>query len=99
MSRRNTRLSLALLGAAALALAACAVGPDFQRPKPDVPAAWSAKSSSAAPSQANPGAAAEAAWWTSFGDPELSALIGRAAAANLDLQQAGLRIAEAGIAP
>lgn len=94
MSRRNTRLPIALLGAA-LALCACAVGPDFQRPKPDVPAAWSAASSPAAPSQANPQAAAEAAWWTSFGDPELTTLIGRAAAANLDLKQAALRIAEA----
>ena len=79
MSRRNTRLPIALVGAA-LALSACAVGPDFQRPKPEVPAAWSAASSPAARSQANPQAAAEAAWWTSFGDPELTALIGRAAA-------------------
>ena len=94
MNHRNAPISIVFLGAA-LGLAACAVGPDFQRPTPDVPAAWSAKSSSAAVSQANPQAAAEAAWWTSFGDPELTALIGRAAAANLDLKQAALRISQA----
>ena len=85
-----TLRNIVVLGVAALALCACAVGPDFQKPKPDVPASWSATSS-----KANPQAAAEAAWWTSFGDPELTLLIGRAAAANLDLQQAALRIAEA----
>ena len=78
------------LGAAVLALSACAVGPDFQKPRPDVPANWSASSS-----RIDPQASVEAAWWTSFGDPELTVLIGRAAAANLDLQQAALRIAEA----
>lgn len=86
--------SIALL-AAALTLGACTVGPNFETPKPDVPAAWSATSSASAPSHADPAAEPEAAWWTSFGDPELTRLIGRAAASNLDLQQAALRIAEA----
>ena len=92
---RRPLILIALAGACALALGACAVGPDFQRPKPDLPQAWHAASSPAAASRADPGAVAEAAWWTSFGDPELTSLIGRAAQANPDLQQAALRIAEA----
>jgi NodT family efflux transporter outer membrane factor (OMF) lipoprotein len=84
-----------LAGAGVLVLGACAVGPNFEPPRPEVPAAWSSASSPAAASKADPRAAAEAAWWTSFGDPELTALIGRAARANLDLQQAALRISEA----
>jgi NodT family efflux transporter outer membrane factor (OMF) lipoprotein len=78
-----------------LALTGCTVGPNFEKPKPEVPVGWSAASSPGVPSHADPATAAEAAWWTSFGDPELTALIGRAAAANLDLKEAGLRIAEA----
>jgi NodT family efflux transporter outer membrane factor (OMF) lipoprotein len=35
------------------------------------------------------------AWWLSFNDPILSSLIAQAAASNLDIQQAALRIAEA----
>jgi len=96
MSPHRPRLLKPLLpGAAALALAACTVGPDFQPPKPEVPAAWSATSSPAAASRAEPGASADAAWWTSFGDPELTSLIARAAAANLDVKEAALRISEA----
>ena len=94
LHRHSPGLSL-LFGAGVLALGACAVGPDFQRPKAETPSAWSAASSPATPSRADPRATAEAAWWTGFGDPELTSLIGRAAAANLDLQQAALRISQA----
>jgi NodT family efflux transporter outer membrane factor (OMF) lipoprotein len=87
----STRLALA---AAALALGACTVGPNFEPPKPNAPAAWSAAASPSSPSRpvAEP---AEAAWWTSFNDPELTSLIARADEASLDLKQAALRIAEA----
>ena len=94
MTPRHTHLSI-VLGLAALGLSACAVGPDFQRPKPDAPAAWSAPSSERADSKTDPNAKAETAWWSSFGDPELTALVGRAAAANLDLKESAARIAEA----
>jgi NodT family efflux transporter outer membrane factor (OMF) lipoprotein len=82
--------------AASLALAGCTVGPNFDAPKPDLPAGWSATASPAAPSRPAPQPVdAAAAWWTSFGDPTLTSLIARADSANLDLKQAALRISEA----
>jgi multidrug efflux system outer membrane protein len=87
---------------AALLLAApligCTVGPDFKAPRADLPPAWRA---SVAPQKAGqPGQVTDApadavAWWTSFSDPELTSLVQRAAAANLDAKAAVLRIAEA----
>lgn len=75
---------------------ACTVGPDFVAPKSETPPQWA----HAAPPQKGAGAAISVAptndaWWQSFGDPELSSLIARAGAANLDLKEAALRIAEA----
>src|SRR5205814_7264697 len=35
------------------------------------------------------------AWWASFDDPVLTSLVARALAANLDVQQAALRVREA----
>lgn len=75
-------------------LPGCTVGPDFVPPKADTPAQWTL------PRQAAPGRVVTtpvrtAAWWKSFDDPTLDRLIARAAAANLDLRQAVLRIAEA----
>lgn len=80
----------------AVAVAACTVGPDFVPPKAETPANWT----QATPSQKT-GSIAKTdeptndAWWQAFKDPELSSLISRAAGANLDLKEAGLRIAEA----
>jgi len=90
------RLVLAVVAAS---VAGCTVGPNFRRPTPDLPAAWSpsAQTSAGQPSQvaATPADASAAAWWTSFNDPELSSLVGRVAAANLDAEEALLRLAEA----
>jgi NodT family efflux transporter outer membrane factor (OMF) lipoprotein len=81
-----------------LALAGCStVGPDFVKPKAEVPPAWTKTGLQPAgktPSMASAQPAAEA-WWESFRDPELTALIQKAAAANLDLKESALRIAEA----
>ncbi len=70
-------------------LAACVVGPDYRKPAADLPAAWSA----AAPPAAV--APPPESWWTGFADAELTSLITRAAAANLDARAAVLRLAEA----
>ncbi|MCF8707682.1 efflux transporter outer membrane subunit [Rhizorhapis sp. SPR117] len=79
---------------AALALGGCVVGPDFQPPKPDVPAAWSA--SGAGPeSSAITQTLQQPEWWAAFKDPTLTSLIDRAATANPDLRLAALRIQEA----
>lgn len=72
-------------------LSGCAaVGPDYQPPQPEIPAAWH-----------EPGGIAPAAaedqgrWWTLFHDPRLDSLMTQAAAANPDLKKAAARIREA----
>src|SRR5579863_4110072 len=99
--RKSSSFAIPAIMAACLSasLAGCAVGPNFTPPTPEVPATWSA---SAAPASANQPSKITMApandisrWWTSFNDPELTALVDRAAAANLDAREAVLRIAEA----
>lgn len=80
---------------ALLTLSACAVGPNFKRPAPNLPPTWSATAQAQA---AKPGAApaspAVETWWSGFNDPELTSLVDRAFAANLDLREAAARIAQ-----
>lgn len=78
------KLLLPLLGA--LALAACAVGPDYRTP--DTPPA--AVKNAAGPEFITQ--TPEAEWWQEFADPELEALERRALAANLDLEMAYDRV-------
>jgi len=96
---RTPRYAGLILALAATSVAGCTVGPNFRPPTPDLPAAWSASAQTSAgqPSQvtAAPAAGGEAAWWKNFNDPELTSLVGRVAAANLDAKEALLRIAEA----
>jgi NodT family efflux transporter outer membrane factor (OMF) lipoprotein len=82
----------------ACALTGCTVvGPDFTKPKADIPPSWT--KTGLAPAGATPSMAttqpASDAWWESFHDPELTSLIHKAAAANLDLKESAIRIAEA----
>jgi len=88
-------------------LAACTtMGPDYQRPAVDVPAAWlpspTAPAASAAVN-AGPAVAPEppamgsaelvnTAWWSAFGDPQLDALIRTALDENKDLRIAAYRV-------
>lgn len=92
---KRGRLALALAAAAAT-LSACAVGPNFQRPTANLPATWSPTAGASAAKTGVTAAPPPAqAWWSGFGDEELTRLIDRTFAANLDLQQAAQRIAEA----
>lgn len=75
----------------ALGLAGCAAGPDFRAPQANLPRTWAEAHGAAV--AASPARLTE--WWTGFGDPELSSLVARACAANLDARAAVLRIAEA----
>jgi len=88
-----------LVSLLAMPLIGCAVGPNFKLPSPDVPAVWSASASPAAQDQLSQVTSAPAdtaaVWWVGFNDPELTSLIARAAAQNLDAREAVLRIAEA----
>ena len=85
-------LRLTLL-AAALAAGGCAVGPDYQRPAPDLPVAWKLD----APWRT--GAPADAAdkgdWWKAFGDAQLDELEKRAMADSPTLAIAAARLAQA----
>ncbi len=79
-------------GATALAvssLAGCSLGPAYQRPALDLPAAF----------QASPAGAAAAwpaeEWWRNFRSPDLDGLIERARAYNTDLVAAAARVIQA----
>lgn len=72
---------------ACLALASCAVGPDYRRPDLAVPAGFK---SAAAADRAEPVLATD--WWTLFQDAELDRLAPQALAANQDLRAAIARV-------
>src|SRR5690606_8917292 len=67
----------------ATALAACSVGPDFVRPDVAVPEVFV---QSPATTAADGTPAADPAFWTTFGDPQLTALVEQALDANHDLR-------------
>lgn len=73
----------------ALALSACAVGPQY-----DAPETASAEISVAADAGLET-ASFEAAWWRQFGDPILEDLVSRALEGDLDLRIAVARVREA----
>ena len=77
---------LAVTALSAALLAACTVGPDYVRPTPQEPATF-ARAPTAAEAQATPAAApAGDAFWESFGDAQLTALVEEALHANHDLR-------------
>jgi NodT family efflux transporter outer membrane factor (OMF) lipoprotein len=71
----------------AMALGGCTAGPNYRPPELPVPAAWTDGSHA----QASP----DGPWWESFGDPILTGLVARSAAANTDLRIAVHRLREA----
>jgi NodT family efflux transporter outer membrane factor (OMF) lipoprotein len=77
-------------------VSACTVGPDFHPPaSPYNPISWFAgRPPAEAASQPVP-EPIDIAWWQSFDDPELDSLEQRAAAQNLDVLTATVRLAEA----
>jgi NodT family efflux transporter outer membrane factor (OMF) lipoprotein len=94
-----------ILFSVAATLAACAAGPNYQLPKPDVPLAFAA---AAGPTHkaagSNPAAATGestaavtdlATWWRALSDEELNSLVDRAVSANLDLKIALDRLQQA----
>jgi len=69
-------------------LSACMVGPDYQRPEVDVPAAWRFGATEA-------GAITNIAWWDQFEDPVLSSLVRTALANNKDVAVATANVDQA----
>jgi NodT family efflux transporter outer membrane factor (OMF) lipoprotein len=93
----RTLRSLALVSLGC-SLAGCAVGPNFVKPKPDVPGQWSPTAVSNGTEGAAHVTAERAqtvAWWSSFNDATLTTLVQQSAGQNLDVRQAVLRIDEA----
>lgn len=93
------RHALRVLRAAAsstLLATSCTVGPDFERPASEPQASFvsiePATDSGATTSRPTSAPADIARWWTVLGDPELTSLIERAAAGNLDLASAATRV-------
>jgi len=73
-----------------LLLSGCMIGPDFKAPEPQMPAHWQG-----AAGENSPAADALSTWWTLFADPQLTSLVERGIAANLDLKQAEARVRQA----
>ena len=67
------------------------VGPKYEPPKAAVPESFHQQAAAAGVTTET----AVANWWTTLGDPELTALIERAVSANLDLKVASSRALEA----
>ena len=74
---------------AAMTLAGCSLGPDYERPGFDLPPAFRATGETAAAAWPEP------AWWQGFGSAELDALVSAARARNQDLAAAAARIVQA----
>ena len=91
MTARRTRGGAALV--VVVALAGCAVGPDYVRPAVDVPPAWQLEEPwrEATPSDAEP----KGPWWQRFGDARLDALQAQALAQSPTLVIASARLAQA----
>lgn len=78
---------LLLLVIAAGLLAGCAVGPNYRRPKVEVPAAYRGTDATTDPSSL-----AEAKWFQVFQDQQLQSLIRTALEHNYDMREAAARI-------
>ncbi len=87
----NHAINLLLLAGSVLVIGGCNVGPDYVRPEAAMPSTWA----SAREGGATDGPAQVTAWWTTFGDPTLNALIERAVAGSYDLRAATSRLVEA----
>jgi NodT family efflux transporter outer membrane factor (OMF) lipoprotein len=90
-------LRIATLGIGIALLAACKLGPDFEAPHESVPDRYAGvpvTAPSGAPA-ATSAAEPDSFWWRQFHDADLDGLEERAAAGNLDLKAAYLRIVEA----
>jgi len=98
MALSNSTLRSLVLASLGCTLAGCAVGPNFVRPKPDVPAQWSSTAvgnSTGGAAHVTSEGAQTIAWWSTFNDAALTSLVQQSATENLDVKQAVLRIQEA----
>jgi multidrug efflux system outer membrane protein len=87
------RASYCLTIASALVLCGCIKGPNYSRPKVDVPAAYHGQDNAAA--AASTESLGNAKWWTVFEDQELQRLIRVALEQNFDVRIAATRVLQA----
>jgi multidrug efflux system outer membrane protein len=83
---RGFPISLSLL-----LLASCTVGPNYQRPKTDVPGGYRGLPATA-PEAASSESLGDAQWWTVFQDEQLQSLIRTALQQNYDVRIAAERV-------
>jgi multidrug efflux system outer membrane protein len=83
------KIRVGFLFVAALLLTGCMVGPNYQRPAVELPAAY--PDGPAGPTAED---AVPANWWTLFNDPTLNRLVETALTTNFDVQKAVARIEE-----
>jgi multidrug efflux system outer membrane protein len=82
---------------ALLALAGCAVGPDYKRPDNTLPDSYNQATAKSEPAtSAEAPAPVQKEWWLLFQDPALNELVSKALNQNFDLQAAVGRVEEAG---
>jgi len=84
--------TLALASLSALALAGCAVGPDYVASSPGPASSGPFLAAGAPPVTPSP---LPADWWRLYDDPVLDGLVADALAANTDVRQAAARIERA----
>jgi outer membrane protein, multidrug efflux system len=84
----NEKIKAAPFLAVVVLLAGCAVGPNFRPVQMPAPEAWAGSSVEGVPPELN-------AWWTTFNDAQLTALVQEAVESNLDLKLAEARLREA----
>ena len=87
-------LRVASVAVLTAALSACMVGPDYTKPVVPANAQYVGQSSLAQHQVSTPVPALDA-WWMGFDDPELTRIIGRVSAQNLDLAAAMARVDQA----
>ena len=90
--QQHRRLHGIVLAVVLPVLGSCTLGPNFVEPDPHLPD--NATFTGQAVSDAHLPAPTDPNWWNVFGDPVLTNLENRVAAANLDVRTATIRIAE-----
>src|ERR1700689_4409263 len=92
MATMQKVLGVILLG---VIISACAVGPNYRTPRPDLPPQFTAATGAQSTAGARTGIVDLATWWRSLDDPELNSLVDRAIKSNLDLEIALTRLQQA----
>ena len=88
--RHGVWLTLCILG-----LTACTVGPDYERPRMDLPPQYTAETTVSGAASTPQSSVMRRDWWVLFNDSELDRLVNLALANNANLQMAVARIVQA----